>query len=75
MLGQSIILAQAKTREIIFKGINTAPNHHEHNKALSGHQPQETEEVEASEKDSARNQEDCFVYSVERISDSRLEGG
>jgi hypothetical protein len=37
MLGQSIILAQAKTGEIIFKGINTTPNHHEHNKALSGH--------------------------------------
>jgi hypothetical protein len=66
MSGQSIILAQAKIGEIIFKGISTTPNHHEHNKAPSGHQSQEAEEVEALEEDSARNQEDCFAYSVER---------
>jgi hypothetical protein len=33
----SIILAQAKTGEIILKGINKAPNHQEHSKAPLGH--------------------------------------
>jgi hypothetical protein len=62
---QSIILIQAKTGEIKLKAIITALNHQEHRKAPSGHQPQEAEEGEASEKDSARNQEACFAYSVE----------
>ena len=67
MSGRSIILAQVKTREVILKGINTTLNHQEHNKAPSGHQPQEAEEVEALEDDSARNQEGCIVYSMEKI--------
>jgi hypothetical protein len=65
MSGRSIIPAQAKTGEIILKGISTAPNHQEHNKAPSGHQPQEAEEVEASEEDSARNQEGFCLFCGE----------
>jgi hypothetical protein len=53
--------------EIILKGISTALNHQGHNKAPSGHQLQEAEEVEASVEDSASNQEGCFAYSVEKI--------
>ena len=67
MSGRSIILAQVKRGEVILKGINTTLNHQEHNKVPSGHQPQEAEEVEALKEDSARNQEGCFVYSVEKI--------
>jgi hypothetical protein len=67
MLGRSIIPAQAKIGEIILKGINTAPNHQEHSKAPSCHQPQEAEEDEASEEDSTRNKEGCFACSVEKI--------
>jgi hypothetical protein len=67
MSGQSIIPAQAKIGEIILKGISKAPNNQKHNKAPSGHQPQEAEEVEASEEDSARNQEGYFACSVEKI--------
>jgi hypothetical protein len=53
--------------EIILKGISTAFNHQGHNKAPSGHQLQEAEEVEASVEDLAPNQEGCFAYSVEKI--------
>jgi hypothetical protein len=67
MLGRSIILAQVKTWEVILKGINTTLNHQEHSKAPSGHQPQEAKEEEASEEDSTRNQEGCFVCSIEKI--------
>jgi hypothetical protein len=70
MSGQSIILALATTEEIKLKGINTAPNLQGlqgHNKALSCHQLQETEEVEALLEDSAPNQEGCFAYSVGKI--------
>jgi hypothetical protein len=67
MSGRSIIPAQVEIGEIILKGINTGPNHQEHNKAPSGHQPQEAEEVEASKEDSARSQEGCFACSVEKI--------
>jgi hypothetical protein len=67
MSGRSIILAQATIGEIILKGISTVPNHQEHNKAPSGHQLQEAEEVEALEEDSAPNQEGCFAYSVGKI--------
>jgi hypothetical protein len=66
MSGRSIIIAQAKTVEIILKGIGTTPNHQEHNKAPSGHQPQEAEEVEASKEDSTRNQEGYFACSMEK---------
>jgi hypothetical protein len=49
------------------KGISTAPNLQGHNKALSSHQLQEAEEVEALLEDSAPNQEGCFAYSVGKI--------
>jgi hypothetical protein len=68
MSGRSTIPTQAKVGEIKLKGINTAPNHHGHIKAPSGHQPQETEEDKASEEDSAHNQEGYFACSVEKIS-------
>jgi hypothetical protein len=64
---RSIIPAQATKGEIILKGVSTAPNHQEHNKAPLGHQLQEAEEVEDLEEDSARNQEGCVAYSVEKI--------
>jgi hypothetical protein len=64
MSGRSTILAQAMTGEIIRKGINTAPNHQGHNKAPSGHQPQEAEVDKALEEDSADNQEGCFTCSM-----------
>jgi hypothetical protein len=67
MSGQSTILAQEKTWETILKFINTTPNHQEHNKAPSDHQPQEAEEDEASEEDSTHKQEGCFACSVEKI--------
>jgi hypothetical protein len=66
MLEQSIILTQAKTVEIKLKGINTTLNYQEHNKAPSGHQPQEAEEWGALEEDSARNQVGCFAYYMEK---------
>jgi hypothetical protein len=67
MSGRSMTLAQATIGEIILKEISIALNHQGHNKASSGHQLQETEEVEASVEDSAPNQEGCFAYSVEKI--------
>jgi hypothetical protein len=67
MSGRSIIPAQVKTGEVILKGISITLNHQEHIKVPSGHQTQEAKEVEASEEDSARNQEGCFIYSVENI--------
>jgi hypothetical protein len=35
--------------------------------SFSGHQPQEAEKVDASEEDSACNQEGCFACSVKKI--------
>jgi hypothetical protein len=67
MLGRSITPAQAMIGEIILKGISIALNHQGHNKAPSGHQLQEAEEVEALVEDSASNQEGCFAYFVEKI--------
>jgi hypothetical protein len=67
MLGRSIIPTQAKLEAIIPKGINIAPNHLRHNKAPSGHQPQEAEGGEALEEDSTCNQKGCSTYSVEKI--------
>jgi hypothetical protein len=72
MSGRSIILAQAKTGEIILKGINTTPNHQKPSKSPSGHQPQEAEEDETSEEDLARNQEGCFACFVEKIKGIQL---
>jgi hypothetical protein len=57
MSGRSIIPPQVKIGEVILKGISTTLNYQEHNKAPSGHQPQEVEEEEASKKNSAWNQE------------------
>jgi hypothetical protein len=67
MSGRSTIPAQAKTEAITPKGINTASNHLGRNKASSDHQPQEAEEVEALEEDSAHNQEGHYACSVEKI--------
>jgi hypothetical protein len=53
--------------EITLKAIITTLNYQGHNKAPSGHQPEEAEEVEASVEDLAPNQEGCFAYYVEKI--------
>jgi hypothetical protein len=67
MSGRSIILATTTIEEIKLKGISTTPNLQGHNKALSGHQLQEAEEVEALVEDSGSNQDGCFAYSVGKI--------
>jgi hypothetical protein len=64
--------SSSEDREIKLKGINTVLNYQEHNKAPSGHQPQEAEEGEASEEDSACNQEGCFAYSMEKTKGIQL---
>jgi hypothetical protein len=69
MLGQSIILEPVTIEEIKLKGTSIAPNLQQHNKAPSGHQLLEAEEVEASVEDLAPNQEGCFASSVEKIRD------
>jgi hypothetical protein len=66
-LGQSIIPAQAATREILPKGSSTALNRQEHNKALLGHRLQQAEGGEASEEDLEISPGDCFVYSMVKI--------
>jgi hypothetical protein len=66
---QSIIPTQATTGETTLKAINKAPNLQGHNKVLTGHQLQEAEEEEASEKGSIPNPEGCSVYSVGKIRD------
>jgi hypothetical protein len=45
MSGQSIMPIQVMTEEVNHKGNNIAPSHQGHNKAPSGHQPQEVEGV------------------------------
>jgi hypothetical protein len=50
--------------EVNPKGNNTAPSHQGHNKAPSGHQPQEAEGAEASEADTEISPEDYFAYST-----------
>jgi hypothetical protein len=42
----------------------TAPSHQGHNKAPSGHQPQEEEGVEASQEDTEISLEDYIAYSA-----------
>jgi hypothetical protein len=62
--GQSIMPIQVMIEEINPKGNNTAPSHQGHNKAPSGHQPQEAEGVEASHEDTKINLEDYIAYSA-----------
>jgi hypothetical protein len=59
--GQSIMPIQAMIEEVNPKGNNTAPSHQGHNKAPSGHQPQEAEVAEASEADTEISLEDYFL--------------
>jgi hypothetical protein len=61
---QSIIPTQVMTEEINLKGSNTAPSLQGHNKAPSGHQPQEAEAAEASEEDTKISPEDYIAYSA-----------
>jgi hypothetical protein len=62
--GRSIIPTQVTIEEVNLKGNNTAPSHQGHNKAPSGHQPQEAEGAEALEEDTEISPEDYFAYSV-----------
>jgi hypothetical protein len=62
--GRSIIPTQVIIEEVNLKGNNTTPSHQGHNKAPSGHQPQETEGAEASEEDTEISLEDYFAYSA-----------
>jgi hypothetical protein len=62
--GRSIIPTQVMIEEVNLTGNNTTPNHQGHNKAPSGHQPQEAEGVEASEEDTRISPEDYFAYSA-----------
>jgi hypothetical protein len=48
--------------EVNLKGNNTTPSHQGHNKAPSGHQPQEAEGAEASVEDTEISLEDYFAY-------------
>jgi hypothetical protein len=51
-------------RGINLKGSNTAPSLQGHNKAPSGHQPQEADGTEASEDDTKISPEDYIAYSA-----------
>jgi hypothetical protein len=62
--GQSIMPIQVMIEEVNPKGNNTAPSHQGHNKAPSGHQPQETEEAEALEEDTEISPDDYIAYSA-----------
>jgi hypothetical protein len=64
MSGQSIMPIQVMTEEVNHKGNNIAPSHQGHNKAPSGHQPQEVEGVEASQEDTEITPEDYIAYST-----------
>jgi hypothetical protein len=50
--------------EVNPKGNNTTPSHQGHNKAHSGHQPQEAEGAEALEEDTKISPQDYFAYSA-----------
>jgi hypothetical protein len=62
--GRSIIPTQVMIGEVSLKGSNTAPSLQGHNKAPSGHQPQE---AEASEEDTKISLEDYFACSAPKI--------
>jgi cytochrome c5 len=55
------------TEEVNLKGSNTASSLQGHNKAPSGHQPQEAEAAEASEEGMEISLEDCFACSAVKI--------
>jgi hypothetical protein len=69
MSEQSTIPAQVKTEETTLKDISKAPSLQERNKVLTGHQLQEVEEEETSEKSLALNPEGCSVYFAGKIKD------
>jgi hypothetical protein len=64
MSDQSITPARVMTEEASFKGHNTAPNLHDNNKALSGHQPQGVDAAGASEEGLGISPESSTAYSV-----------
>jgi hypothetical protein len=55
------------TEEVNLKGSNTAPSLQGHNKAPSGHQPQEAEAAEASEEGTEISPEYYFACSTTKI--------
>jgi hypothetical protein len=61
---RSIIPTQVMTEKVNLKGSNTAPSLQGHNKASSGHQPQEADAAEASEEDTEISPEDYIAYSA-----------
>jgi cytochrome c5 len=65
--GQSTIPTRVMTKEVNLKGSNTASSLQGHNKAPSGHQPQEAEAAEASEEGMEISPEDCFACSAAKI--------
>jgi hypothetical protein len=65
--GRSIIPTQVTTEEVNLKGSNTTFSLQGHNKAPSGHQPQEVESAEALEEDTEISLEYCFACSVTKI--------
>jgi hypothetical protein len=67
MSGRSIIPTQVMIEEVNLKGSNTAPSLQGHNKAPSGHQPQEVEAAKASKEDTEISPEDCFACSMAKI--------
>jgi hypothetical protein len=73
MSEQYTIPVKVRTGATITKGTNTVLSQQGHNRAPLDHRPQEAEGDEASEEDSTLNQEDYFVYSVERIRSTQQE--
>jgi cytochrome c5 len=67
MSGRSTIPTRVMTEEVNLKGSNTPPSLKGHNKAPSGHQPQEAAAAEASEEDTEISPEDCFACSAAKI--------
>jgi hypothetical protein len=66
MSGQSIIPLRVTTKEVSLRGRNTPHNLRGNNKALSGHQLQETEASGASGEDLEIRLERSTAYSVVR---------
>jgi hypothetical protein len=52
------------TKEVNLKGSDTTPSLQGHNKAPSGHQPQEAEAAEALEEDTEISPENYIAYSA-----------
>ena len=70
---QSIMPIQVMIEEVNPKGNSTTPSHQGHNKAPSGHQPQEAVGAEASEEDTEISPEDCIAYSAVKTRTTPLE--